>query len=501
MILDSFLLNFRSDSSQAQKDVDALNKKIADLTATGKKRTDQENIELKQLKEKQKSLKETANQTKETANQYTKLAESAGQAAAALIGVGSIVAKGVLKNSSFNSDLQVQSKLLGQSAKDLQAYDNLFASLGGRRGAFKEFIQSHFKDYADKTGQNLLPADQIVAKIKAQLKASGTEGGREFQFSRLEIDDAGLRSGLGLSDKALKEKADYQKSLTSNLTDQNLQDARDLTESTSKLEDVFSAMATTVAADLNPPLKKTFDLIAESLVPIKDDSSAIGGLALAFGGLGAVIASSVLIPLGGVATLIGGIAVSLGAIAAVGGVGLLAYDAVKNKDKSVLGRADSFMQKKVREFYHTDSAFKPKSDESKNDRTTSKPLLSREDDIKFLESQGFLASEADELIDSPELESGKNSKSPKAAAKVAPKYNGESLKRGKQALDIANNTPLASIGGDVSNNNSKNVTINMGDINVTSPSSNPQDLAQHINDAFSRHVKLGFANTDDGIGG
>ncbi len=189
MILDTFYLLFKSDSSQAAKGIDELDKKIESLTAKGKKRSEQEN---KDLKDSLKQRKELNQNLKETEQLYEKITDNIVRAATSIFSFAA-VSKGFLSTTENNSKLAIQGKLLGQSAKDLKAYGYAVESAGGDSEAFSNQIQKTSDEIFEITGK--VPAATEVVKKLFQATALGRKQALETGDTSLFNFEAG-RAGI-----------------------------------------------------------------------------------------------------------------------------------------------------------------------------------------------------------------------------------------------------------------------------------------------------------------
>ena len=144
-LFDTFFLLFKTDAPQAAAEVAALDKKISELAAKGKARSEEENKELAGLrKQRTQATQDLKDQTKETENlgvAFTDLSASA------LAGVGALLGVGALKDAVGNVvDMEVAlgrlEKVTGVSANEISAWDAAVQrASGGPAGEFVGWLQ------------------------------------------------------------------------------------------------------------------------------------------------------------------------------------------------------------------------------------------------------------------------------------------------------------------------------------------------------------------------
>jgi len=137
-ILDTFYLKFTTDARGAASEVAQLEKQIESLREKGKKRSEQENKDLKEAIARRKELKDNIEKTN---RETEKLIDNTVQLAAAYVSFGAIK-NGIVQTAEFNRALSVQSKNLGQATNDMRAYMGLAKQMGGSPESMQGFLAS-----------------------------------------------------------------------------------------------------------------------------------------------------------------------------------------------------------------------------------------------------------------------------------------------------------------------------------------------------------------------
>lgn len=531
-IFSTFYLLFKTDSGQAAKDVAELDKKVDNLRQTGKKQGEQQQ---KDTKESTKQLKDYNESLKETGSQYVKIAEGVAQATAATISFGSI-AKGIFGTAGINSNLEVQSKLLGQSAVDIKAYGAAVQAAGGSSSGFGAHIQELFERFS-ALGLNLPKIDDVLQKYRDILKqTNGNPAQQELAFQRLNIQDPGLKSLLLESDEDYKRDIQLQKQLAQN-TQEGAVVAREFSKEWAVTGAALDSVFTTIGQDVLPVFITINKDLQDFFGYLKDNK----GLAeLVFGGAATGV------------TLLSGVIISslipaLGTLAAVSSVALAPL--------AIIGGAAGIGT----------ALYKYSSTHGFNSPTRAQlgnsPLSRREQDLAFWQSQGYSREQASAWVAAAQAESGGNPnaigdggqarglfqwhpdrqaailrgtgidvttasyddqlkaaaweaeqrgdaariKSAKTAAEAAAIHTqyferptdvtGESIRRGQYALDIAQNTPFSSVSG----GSNKSISVKTGDIHVYSQASDATGIAKDTASELEKQINLAIANMDDGV--
>ncbi len=290
MILDTFYLLFKSDSAQAVKDVGELDKKVDTLRQTGKKQSEQQQ---KDAKESTKQHKEFNDSLKETGYQYTKIAESLAQATVAAVSFGSI-AKGIFGTASSNSTLQVQSKLIGQSAVELRGFGEAAKAAGGDAESVTGYIQGLFERFSDVGLGSRVPAiSKVFAQIREQLAIAGDDlGQREKVFQNFNVP-AGLKPLLSES------KEDYERDIALQLklaevTERAAATSREFEKAWAQTGSALTSIFSEVGDDVLPLFTSMNEEIQEFFGLFKDHEHYAEAFLLAMAGAAAVLTKSLI---------------------------------------------------------------------------------------------------------------------------------------------------------------------------------------------------------------
>lgn len=446
MILDTFYLLFKSNSQQAQVDVTSLEKKIESLTKTGKKRTEQEN---KDLKDAQKQYKELQNDLKNTQDQYTKMVESATQAIVGFVSFKAL-AGGIFDTATTNSNLEIQSKLLGQNVSDVKAYSAAVEAAGGNTGEFSSYLQGLFERFS-AVGLKLPQVDEVVNKIRQSLKqAAGDVQQQEMIFQKFNISSAGLKSFFLLPDDKFAESIAKQKQFSDNV-EEGAKVARQYAEEWSNTKTAVDSVFTTIGTDLLPIFTKVNKSLQEFFGYLKDNRNdaeiVFGGAAVAITALSGVIIST-LVP----ALASAGIAAT--PLLLLAGVGAGAYKGAKALYdwSSTVGYGKNLPQEA--------KTGKLSLTNKESFRTSSEPLGEN---------------------DTPEMRQQRE------------------LRNAKSALNIATSTQIGSFGNSSSVGGDKSLNVKTGDIHVHTNATDSQGIAGSIANDLISQIRSVTANLDDGV--
>lgn len=207
MILDTFYLLFKSDTTTAQKDVDDLTKKIDELREKGKARSEQETKDLHDLvKTRNEALKQQKEEVEELQNQeqgYGSLTKAVAGYAAAYFSLNAL--KGMTVAESLDvAALYRQSELLGQNTEDMKAYALAVERAGGSQAEFTRFVQSMFEEYASK-GLPIPQVDELVNIVRYRLELAGDDPvGKQRVFERFNITE-GMRPFFDMNESSFNE--------------------------------------------------------------------------------------------------------------------------------------------------------------------------------------------------------------------------------------------------------------------------------------------------------
>jgi hypothetical protein len=249
MILDSFYFLFKSDTKDAQKNVDDLSKKIDTLKDKGKKRSEQEN---KDLKETIKQHKELSGTLKETEFQYVKIAQGVAEAAAGVLSFRAVV-KGILGTASSNSALQVQGKLINQNTAELKAFGAAAEQAGGHAEDLYDYANTTFQTFSSLgLGDKLPSITKQIDRLRAQIK--GLSLGEATRVLNQIGVSQGLRPLLFLSDSDYEKAITYNRELTKN-TEEGAKIARAYAQSWSQVGQAFDSLYTSIGSSALPAMQ------------------------------------------------------------------------------------------------------------------------------------------------------------------------------------------------------------------------------------------------------
>lgn len=437
MILETFYVLFKNNSSDLIKG----NKDAEKST--------------KQLGE---NLKNTGEDATKLGEQYVKMVEGATAALTGLVSFRAI-ASGLFKASDINSDLQLQSNLLGQNVVSLKAYGAAVETLGGNAADFRSNIQGIFEDISSKGGR--LPAiDTIIEKFRTVLKTAGGDvSQQQFLFGKLGISSQSLKSLILLPDKEYTDVIAKQKELAAN-TEEGAKVAREFQKTWSDVGHSLDSVFTVVGTDVLPTFQDFSSLLIRFFDYLKDNKGLAEGFFITAASgvtiLSAAIVSSLIPALGGLVAASGGVAAVLAPLAALADVGVRGHN-------SLLGQG----ARKIA------------------------ALL----DAKIYEDEGMLT-DGPSKKDSFRITSeaiGANESAIMAQQRML-----RNVGRVKTSLLDADSTQFGLLGNTTSNN-SKSINVKIDNINVQTDASNSSEISQGISNNLLSHIRATMANLDDGV--
>lgn len=524
-VLDTFYILFKNNSAdvvKANKDIEKSSKETAG------------------------SLKDANDQAEKLGDSFVKLVEGGAQAAAAVLSFGAIKA-GVLDAAAFNSNLEVQGKLLGQNVTDLKAWGAAATAAGGSAQGLMSAVQTAF-GAASAAGIKLPAADVLMRRYHDLVKGASPER-QGLLFDQLGVSDAGLRSILAGSD------ADFEKAISegrknAEVTQEGAKAARDFEAAWSKAASSLDTLFTRIGSDVLPPVTTLVDKFTEFTDSMKNNKIAMyeffgGMIALSITAAGAVgkLAAS-LVGLGGATGALAGLSSRLGIAGAVtGGLPLIAegsYSAgewIGHKVNKWLGRGDAngviaprsnaqaavafwvsqgYTREQAAGIAANEQRESGGSASARGDGGSAVGLYQWHPDraAKILAATGIDVTTADadsqrraaawELQNSGLGDRLKNTSGADASAALFSKgferpANGaeEAILRGQMALGIASNTPFGSPAGAGDSTRTSNIKIDA--INVHTQATDAQGISGAIGDELSSHLRTTVSNFDDGV--
>lgn len=447
MILDTFALLYKSNSADLIKGNKAAEKSTDDL---------------------QGKLKKTGESAVDLGKEYTKVIESAVSAFTALVSVRSL-AGGLFDTAQTNSQLQIQSKLLGENVVDLKAYGQAAEAAGASASDFSSYLQQAYDQFA-ASNVRFPGVTKFVQGIRNDLKEAAGDIQLQNQiFQRLGINSPGLKSFFLLPENEFQKQIASQKELNANVQ-KGADVARDYEQSWSKTNSTLRSVFTTIGNDLLPAFTDTNSTLQEFFTNLSKDPKR-AEVAFASISIAAISLTSVITRLGlALSTAFGG------ALGLVGLGSYLVYDKVKNGKDSLVGQGVQDIMNRLGVKPYTSAA-------------------------KGAPSLGGSASLKDALIKSSS-ESINNNDSPELAAQRARRDGSLSfldmLKTGQSALSFATNTPLSTLGSGNAGGD-KNINIKIGDVNVHTNGTTSNDIASHVSADLITQIRSAFANFDDGV--
>ena len=267
-ILDTFYLLFKSDAGNVKTDMAAMEKQIDALREKGKKRSEQENKDLKELIARQKELTDSV---KDSQKETDKFVNSIADATAALVGFAA-VRSGITKSSSFNSDLKVQSELLQQSARDLKVYGAAAEAAGGSKEGMLATISAWYNGAIAAGITNPGKFSDWTANLQKRLALAPDVGAKNQIIDSLGLPiDPGFRRELLNPEEFRKQIASAEANVGAN--DKDFDTAREtqshLSHIGQTLDNIWTKISTWAGPTVSGIVQSPVGRIAEDLVGLK----------------------------------------------------------------------------------------------------------------------------------------------------------------------------------------------------------------------------------------
>jgi hypothetical protein len=485
MILDTFYLLFKANSEQAVKDVDALDKKVDNLRQTGKKQSEQQQKDTKETTKQHKDLNDIL---KDTGYHYTKIGEGLAQVAISALSVGAVL-KGIFQTSDINSNIAVQSTLIGKSATELKAYGAAAKAAGGDSAAFQAEIGAQFQRFAS-LGLDTPSIEAVLRKERAYLKQAGTDPARREQaFQNLNISETGHKLLTILSDEEFEKQIALTKKLSDNM-EEGAKTAREFSQSWSGVETALEGVFTALGNNLLPILTVLNKATVEILNHFKNTNLLQANPAT---NLGYTLYEIAKAKLGGGAQPKSGSLSrrdqdlafwqSQGYTKEQAAAWVAASQRESNGNPNAIGdngQARGLFQ------WHPDRQAAILKGTGIDVRTAS-----------YDEQLKAAAWEAEQRGDAARIKATHNAAE---AAAIHTQYferpadiTGESIRRGQSALNIAQSMPVSQSGG------SKTISVKIGDVHVHSAAADATGIATDTASEMERQINIAINNMDDGV--
>lgn len=528
-VLDTFYILFKSNAGDVKK---------------ANKEAEKSSNELAE------SLKNASEEAEQLGKNFVKAVEGATQAIAAVVSFGAIKA-GVLNAAKFNSDLEVQGRLMGQNVRDIKAYGAAVEAAGGSARNFGESLKSAFTN-ASNAGLPLPPVDVLMRRYREAIRGL-TPSGAAFRLGQLGVTDPGMMTLLQQSDE------EFEKSIAAarehaKVTEEDTHAAREFEAAWSKLGQTFDALFTQIGSDVLPVFTKLFTVLTDFATELRDNK---GEMYAFFGGMIALSITA--------AGAVGKLAASLLALGSGGALGALAAVA---KNLGVFGFVTAGIPLIANASYAGGQAIgrwikgesAPSAASATGDASDTKAAMD------FWMSQGYTRAQAAGIVANERHESGHDASAigdggrarglyqwhPDRAARIQagtgidvrtasaadqrraaawelkemgldaqlrqiddpdqaasffsrkferPKYGDyEALARGKTALSIAGSSPFTSLDSSISNSSSsRSVSVKIDEVNVVTQATDANGIAAGIGQDLNSQLRSTMSNFDDGI--
>jgi Phage tail lysozyme len=288
-----------------------------------------------ELDEKIKKNKDT---TKELGEGFTSIIESGAKALAAYVALGSIKS-GILNAAEYNTQLQIQSKLLGQNVADLQVFAAANEAFGGSKEGFLGFMENA-QQQAVQLGRPLPNLIAMMDSLRDRVRGLDKESAMRIING---VGAAGLTPMILAEDDAYKKLIETVRLHNKVSADDGVA-AQSLTQDLNLLGGSLSSVFTTMGTDAAPAIKvltKSFEGLNGFMT---EQKGIFYGIFSALG-LGIAAAVSAIAAPAGIATIaLAGLASAIGLFTVGGGIRAI----VEHKNEPAPPSVDGIPPKPIR---------------------------------------------------------------------------------------------------------------------------------------------------------
>jgi hypothetical protein len=252
-LLQTFYLMFKTNATQAKKDLGDMGKASEDA---------------------EKKLKKTREETGELGKAFTSTFEN-GLRALAAYGSFQAMKAGIVNAQQFNRELTIQTKLWGQNANEINAWGSAVKAAGGNTQSFFGWYDNIRKQQASR-GQAAMPLTDLMRHIRSQVKGQDSKIAQMY-FGQYGLEDPGAQSILQFgTDEQFEKMLAAHKELTKN-TEAGSEAAQQFGTSWDNLSSSLGKFWTTVNTVILPPLAKFLDGLTEFFNLMANDKEAAVG--------------------------------------------------------------------------------------------------------------------------------------------------------------------------------------------------------------------------------
>lgn len=259
MILDTLFLLFKTDAPGAKTDIDAIDKQIDQLTAKGKKRSDQENKQYAELKKQRKetldSLKEQQRESEKLNNSFQSMVSGAVGAVTAYASFSALKA-GLVDANNLNTSLRILQQTYGVSAVAAKAYG---AAVERSTGIKAEVLYNFAAQGAAEAEKDKLPFDlvRVITNLRNRVKNLSPAAAQSY----LQKTPGGsqLAPFLQLPEKDFNEAVKGGFSVAGKESD--FKAAQENQEAVSKTSQAFGNIATQIDTQFHDAIKTATDAL------------------------------------------------------------------------------------------------------------------------------------------------------------------------------------------------------------------------------------------------
>ena len=286
-VLDTFYLLFKANTEDVEKGAKRAEKAAKDLD-TGLK-----------------DANETAVKMGES---FGKIIDAAAEATGAYLSF-SAVKRGITESAQFNSQLEIESKNLGQNAQDMLTYAAAVEQAGGSQEELYGYVEQTTKALAG-AGLTMLPVGQHIENLRKSL-----EGLSDTQKRYYITTAFGIPLNSGMASLLLKSNEEFQKYVengkkNARVTEESLKVSREYEDQLSQLDQSYKTIFNTLDAELLP----VFSDFIKDLISVTDWFGKSTARAVAFAaGLGAIGIGLGRLAIGAVPGVLGAIGIGGGA--------------------------------------------------------------------------------------------------------------------------------------------------------------------------------------------
>lgn len=278
MILDQFYLLFKTDASGASGDIKKLDDQISQLAAKGKKRSDQETLDLKEMRKQRalalQDLKDQQSELDKIGQSFSDIAVNALGALAAYASFSGIK-NGVLDAAKLNSGLEVQAEITGQNIDELRAYSAAVQDAGGSSQGFIQTVDA-LTVAAAKSGVTFTKVGDLFDYYHNLVAGLDKGEQRRILTDLFRVTDPGAIALLEKQNGDYRERIRLAKEISS-ASKEDYENARLFEQESSRAGSALTSIYTRLGSDILPTVSKALIEFRGYIKDLEGDQGGIEG--------------------------------------------------------------------------------------------------------------------------------------------------------------------------------------------------------------------------------